>query len=273
MNKFLFTTIALVSLFCGSLTAQAPKKRTPRKHKKSVAAKEIVIPADYEIHVVTANGVGVILVQIVPVPSYPSLEAPFTGFLRDHFAARPNVLNVKYGYPKIVVKFLDTDDILTLVGAVQLVRISDKAVVELDSMLDDVRLMVPRKPTPQDMIDVKPNPLTLLVEMTEQKSLTLNNEEMGTLSDTATLVKFLKEVFRERENNGVFRENSNEVEKTVFIKMPLSGKAADMITIAKALQEAGSDIIGFQVDDLDIERKDLDLFLPRGPEPKSKNFK
>jgi len=93
--------------------------------------------------------------------------------------------------------------------------------------------------------------------MDEQKRLTLNGEEMGNLSDTSRLITFLKDIFRQREENGVYRENSAEIEKTVFIKMPLAASAGDLIKIGKALEEAGASPIGFQAVENEPETGDL----------------
>lgn len=247
----------------GNTSAQAGKKR-PTQKAKIPTAKEILLPAEYEIHVVPANNLGIVLVNIAPTPTYP-LEngSAFAEFFRDQFGVKQNsllkLLNVKRESPKVVIKFDADDEILTLINTIDLVRVSDKAVVELRALSDDIRLIVSRKVTANDRF---PNPLTLIVKMTEQKNLTLNNEEMGKLSDMSALVKFLKDVYRQREDNGVFRENSNEIEKTVFIKVPLTGKADDLIKIARALAEAGADRIGLQVDETVDERLDAELLLP-----------
>lgn len=269
MNKFLLATMALL-LLAANTDAQSKKKRPIPKQQRA-AVNEVLLPAEYEIHVVTANKLGVILVQIAPTPTYPATsESSFSEFLKGHFGVKAGPLNIKHAYPKIIVKFVDDDDILALTNAVQLGRGSDKAVVKLDAMSADVRLIVAPKKTKIEMADVTPNPLTLIVEMSEQKTLTLNNEEIGDLTDMSRVVKFLKEIFRWREVNGVFRENSYDVEKTVFIKMPLTGKAADLIKIAQALQEAGSDQIGFQVDETADQQTDLELILPDIVAPKKK---
>lgn len=263
MNKFLLATITLLFLFAATGAAQTAKKRSILKKTKAPAATKMQLPAEYEIHV-WSSSVGVFSAVIVATPTYPAMhESSFSDFLKDHFAVKQiALLSVKRAYPKIIIKFLSDSDILTLINAINLVRVSDKAVVELDGITDDVRLIVSRKMTDEEMNYVKPNPLTLIVEMNEQTNLTLNNEEMGKLSDTSALVKFLKDIFRQRADNGVFRENTYDIEKTVFIKMPPTGKATDLIKIAKALDEAGADVIGLQVDETANERLDMEDLLP-----------
>ena len=110
---------------------------------------------------------------------------------------------------------------------------------------------VPAEPKDQQDVNVKPNPLTLVVAINkETKGITLNNENFGDVSDTEKLHNKLAEIFRERENNGVFRENTNEVEKTIFIKSPKSVRYGDVVRVIDAAKDAGASPIGLQIDDL-----------------------
>jgi biopolymer transport protein ExbD len=110
---------------------------------------------------------------------------------------------------------------------------------------------VPAEPKDQQDVNVKPNPLTLVVAINkETKGITLNNENFGDVSDTEKLNAKLNEIFRERENNGVFREGTNEVEKTIFIKSPKSVRYGDVVRVIDAAKSAGASPIGLQIDDL-----------------------
>jgi len=110
---------------------------------------------------------------------------------------------------------------------------------------------VPAEPKNQQNLDVKPNPLTLVVAINrETKGITLNNEAAGDVSDASALTAKLSEIFKTRENNGVFRENSNEIEKTIFIKSPKTVKYGDVVKVIDAAKLAGATPIGLQVDDL-----------------------
>lgn len=110
---------------------------------------------------------------------------------------------------------------------------------------------VPAEPKNQQNLEVKPNPLTLVIGINrETKGVTLNNEAAGDTSDASTLTSKLQEIFKQRENNGVFRENSNEIEKTVFIKSPKSMRYGDVVKVIDAAKVAGASPIGLQVDDL-----------------------
>ena len=110
---------------------------------------------------------------------------------------------------------------------------------------------VPAEPKNQQNLEVKPNPLTLVVAVNNQtKAVTLNNEAAGDVSDASALTARLQEIFKQRENNGVFRENSNEIEKTIFIKSPKSLRYGDVVKVIDAAKSAGASPIGLQVDDL-----------------------
>jgi biopolymer transport protein ExbD len=60
----------------------------------------------------------------------------------------------------------------------------------------------------------------------------------------------LTEIFKTRETNGVFREGTNEVEKTIFIKSPTSVRYGDVVKVIDAAKMAGAQPIGLQIDDL-----------------------
>lgn len=110
---------------------------------------------------------------------------------------------------------------------------------------------VPAEPKNEPQVNVKPNPLTLVIAISkETKGITLNNDAFGDVTDTDKLSNKLREIFKERESNGVFRENTNEVEKTVFIKSPKSVRYGDVIKVIDAAKAAGASPIGLQIDDL-----------------------
>ncbi len=109
---------------------------------------------------------------------------------------------------------------------------------------------LPAEPKTEDSEIVKPNPLTLVVSIDKTGTLNLNSEPTGNVSDTNNLTNKLTEIFKDRENNGVFREGTNEVEKTVFVKASQSIKYGDFVKVVDALKLASSQPIGIQIDDL-----------------------
>ncbi len=110
---------------------------------------------------------------------------------------------------------------------------------------------VPAEPKEQQPVDVKPNPLTLVIAINrENRSISLNNESAGSVDDPTALTAKLTDIFAQRTTNGVFRENTNEVEKTIFIKSPKLAKYGDVVKVIDAAKMAGASPIGLQIDDL-----------------------
>lgn len=110
---------------------------------------------------------------------------------------------------------------------------------------------VPAEPKDQPQQEVKPNPLTLVVAINKDtKAISLNNEAAGDVSDASALTAKLADIFKQRADNGVFRDNSNEVEKTLFIKSPTSVRYGDVVKVIDAAKMAGATPIGLQIDDL-----------------------
>ncbi|MCO6512418.1 MAG: biopolymer transporter ExbD [Aridibacter famidurans] len=107
---------------------------------------------------------------------------------------------------------------------------------------------------PDDMpenVEIKPNPLTLVVSINAgDLKVRLNNEEMGDTSDTKSLTDRLTQVFKERTDGRVYREGTNEVEKTVFIKAPKSVRYGDVVKVIDGVKQAGAQPVGLQIDDL-----------------------
>ena len=138
-----------------------------------------------------------------------------------------------------------------IINVVQASRISftQKIKVEISK---DYHAFVPPKPNEKPASQIKPNPLTLIVKLDGNMNLTLNNEAAGSLNDTSLLTSQLKQIFKDRETYGAFREGSNEIEQTLYIKAPLSVGFSDVIKLVNALKDVGANPIGLQVDDLDL---------------------
>lgn len=100
-------------------------------------------------------------------------------------------------------------------------------------------------------IILKPNPTFLLVALEKDSKIRINQEEMGDFENTSPLRDKLKEIFKYREQNGVLRPGTNEVERTVFVKAPLSVKFNNVIRLVQSIAGTGASPIGLQVDDLE----------------------
>ena len=111
---------------------------------------------------------------------------------------------------------------------------------------------VPAEPKPEDKLNPpRPNPLTLVVTIDKANlGIKLNNEDMGNVTDTTQLQTKLTQVFKDRQESGTFRENTNEVETTIFLKAARSIKYGDVVKVIDAVKVAGAKPIGLQIDDL-----------------------
>jgi len=112
---------------------------------------------------------------------------------------------------------------------------------------------VPAEPKNQQNLEVKPNPLTLVVAINgATKGIVLNTTPAGDVSDASPLTELLRETFKKREAEGAFREGTNEIEKTIFIKSPTSVRYGDVVKVIDAAKLAGASPIGLQIDDLSV---------------------
>lgn len=106
----------------------------------------------------------------------------------------------------------------------------------------------------------KPNPYTLVVTVNRDLQLSLNNQnDLGAVNETGALSAELVRIFKERRENGVFRDDAigrtdlSDDEKTVknvFIKAPRAVAYGDVIKVMDAVKGAGATPIGLQIDDL-----------------------
>lgn len=111
----------------------------------------------------------------------------------------------------------------------------------------------------EDLSQLKPNPLTLVVSISSDLQLKLNADSMGSVNDTAPLSQKLLQLFRQRAETHAYRTGmetrtdlpeSQRIEKTVFVKAPRSAKYGDVVKVIDAIKGAGASPVGLQVDDL-----------------------
>ena len=131
-------------------------------------------------------------------------------------------------------------------------RITQNCVnIETSTNTGDQYVYIPPERSLDDNMNVKPNPLTLIVELKTNKKITLNTEDQGLLDNTSTISNKLKQIFSEREDYGMFREGTNEIEKTVFVKASLAEKFGNIIELIEAIRQSGASPIGLQIDGLE----------------------
>ena len=111
----------------------------------------------------------------------------------------------------------------------------------------------------EDLSKLKPNPLTLVVTIAADLSIKLNQDNMGSVNDTAPLAQRLAQVFQQRKEQRAYKvgmetatnvSEEERIEKTVFVKAPRALKYGDVVKVIDAIKGAGANPVGLQVDDL-----------------------
>ena len=111
----------------------------------------------------------------------------------------------------------------------------------------------------EDLSQLKPNPLTLVVSISNDLQLKLNQDSLGSVNDTAPLSQRLVQLFQQRKDGRAYKigmetrtdvPESERIEKTVFVKAPRSVKYGDVVKVIDAIKGAGANPVGLQVDDL-----------------------
>ncbi len=109
---------------------------------------------------------------------------------------------------------------------------------------------IPSEPEPQKNENVTPNPLTLVVAISSDDKVKLNNEDMGSTSDTSVLSTRLLGIFKERKDKNVRTQDGTKIETTVFVKAPRNMAYGKIVKVIDAIKGAGAEPVGLQIDDL-----------------------
>ncbi|MEP6921751.1 MAG: biopolymer transporter ExbD [bacterium] len=111
----------------------------------------------------------------------------------------------------------------------------------------------------EDLSQLKPNPLTLVVSIGGDLQLKLNQDAMGSVNDTGVLSQKLTQVFQQRKEQRAYKPGmetrtdvpeQDRIEKTVFIKAPRGLRYEEVVKVIDAIKGAGANPVGLQVDDL-----------------------
>lgn len=111
----------------------------------------------------------------------------------------------------------------------------------------------------EDVSQLKPNPLTLVVSITPDLQIKLNQDVMGSVNDTSALAAKLQQTFSHRREQHAYKvgmetatniPEDQRVEKTVFVKAPRALHYGDVVKVIDAIKGAGASPVGLQVDDL-----------------------
>ena len=128
------------------------------------------------------------------------------------------------------------------------------------SPLKPARFLTKVPSQPDRELPLKPNDKTLVVTINADRSLMLNRlTDMGSVDDTGKLSATLADLFQQRLQNHVYRDEARDridlpdsvrIEKTVFIKAPRSIPYTDVVRVLDGIKGAGAGPIGLQIDDL-----------------------
>ena len=111
----------------------------------------------------------------------------------------------------------------------------------------------------EDLSKLKPNPLTLVVTISPDLQIKLNQDSLGSVNDTAPLAQKLALTFKDRKDQRAYKigmenradlKEDDRIEKTVFVKAPRAAKYGDVVKVIDAIKGAGASPVGLQVDDL-----------------------
>jgi biopolymer transport protein ExbD len=111
----------------------------------------------------------------------------------------------------------------------------------------------------EDLSRLKPNPLTLVVSISSDLQIKLNQDSVGSVNDPAPLGQRLASVFAQRKEQRAYKigmearndlKEDDRIEKTVFVKAPRAMKYGDVVKVIDAIKGAGASPVGLQVDDL-----------------------
>jgi biopolymer transport protein ExbD len=118
---------------------------------------------------------------------------------------------------------------------------------------------IPTQRDPNENIqNLKPNPLTLVVSITPDLQIKLNQDVMGSVNDTSALAAKLQQTFQLRKEQHAYKvgmetstvPEDQKIEKTVFVKAPRALHYGDVVKVIDAIKGAGANPVGLQVDDL-----------------------
>ena len=111
----------------------------------------------------------------------------------------------------------------------------------------------------EDLSQLKPNPLTLVVSIASDLSMKLNQDSLGSVNDPSPLAQKLALTFKQRKDQRAYKvgmetrtdlKEDDRIEKTVFVKAPRSLHYGDVVKVIDAIKGAGANPVGLQVDDL-----------------------
>jgi biopolymer transport protein ExbD len=255
-NRMKIKALLLVlTMLIGFSSAQAQKKKRPLKKSASSSPATSINEAsrreDYVFTVEIDKDSKIKLAVQKSTGSEFLGDTQTTYLLTDFLAKFSNRKPAEKLNSAIIVKphpVLKYEEVVSVVK-----KISSLAMQTIKvEISEDFYVYVPPEMTKKEKTNVKPNPFILIVELDKSMKLRLNEYEMGSLNDLSRLERELKQIFRDRDANGVYRSGTNEIEKRIFLKAPPAVGFFDVIKIIESLRKTGAAPIGLAIDDVNL---------------------
>ena len=243
--------IAFLALLIVPVAAQKKKPRTTQKGKTPAT---VVAQVEMQKDIVEALGSGCVppakdFLAIVQIDK--SSKAKVTFDTKSQKSLDEILSNIS-SKPVITVKAdpsLDYGSVAKVLYDTR--RITDDCInIEASTNSKNPYVYYLPEPMPETSVNVKPNPLSLIVLITADGKISLNTENLGSVSDTAPLTKQLKEIFAYRIAQGIYREGTNEIETSVVVKPSSSVKFSEVIKVIDAIKVAEASPVGLIIDGL-----------------------
>jgi biopolymer transport protein ExbD len=248
MSKFLYLIVACLLVFPGTAASQRGKPKPTPKVVTAPPVEKSNVPFPGYTFDVRIDAKGNIGLQIVSGYEDQHLgNGDLKKALTEYMSMQtPRALAKTVG-PNVTVRPDPSLTVKTVFDVARTARVSESSEIAIMTS-DGHELCVPVDPKFLKFQEVKPNPLLLVVSLNDDLSIELNGVTYGALSDTSELGVVLKDIFHEREIDGVFREGTYEIEKTVYLKAAPTVKFSELVTLATAVADAGAGPLYLQID-------------------------
>lgn len=111
--------------------------------------------------------------------------------------------------------------------------------------------LFPQIEVPEPISQALPNDHTFLtVFIGKNRKLKINSQEIGTLENPFPLSEKLDEIFRQREEFGVFEPQGDKIVKAVAIQSSRSVKYGEVVKLIDVVKAKGANPVVLQIDDL-----------------------
>lgn len=232
----LISLLLLISLDVG---AQKTRPKTPHKtpaHTKVPVNESRPSAVKYEVRVGPDGKMSIAVLSGLEgqIISADQIRKALADYLPEDPAHHREPIS-----PMVVIRPDKDTKLISVIEAAQASRVSATANVSVITP-DGFSLSVRPDPKFIDELDIKPNPLLLVLELRGDGHLYLNNEDKGSLNEPLKMISQLTDIFKYREENGVYRPDSVEVEKTVHILAPSDARFQRVMDIVKVLNEASA---------------------------------